>query len=60
MCNFYTLAITPMATTILKIRIFSFLSNAKHAQLKEREIFWQQRIEIFYSIGLKEKQGYLC
>ena len=30
-----------------------------HAQLKEREIFWQHRLKIFYPIGLNEKEKYL-
>ena len=30
-----------------------------HAQLKEREIFWQHRLKTFYPIGLNEKEKYL-
>ena len=28
-------------------------------QLKEKETFWQQRLEIFYPLGLNEKEEYL-
>ena len=30
-----------------------------HAQLKERETFWQHRLKTFYPIGLNEKEEYL-
>ena len=30
-----------------------------HAQLKERETFWQHRLKTFYPIGLNEKEKYL-
>ena len=30
-----------------------------HAQLKERETFWQHRLKMFYPIGLNEMEGYL-
>ena len=30
-----------------------------HAQLKERETFWQHRLKTFYLIGLNEKEEYL-
>ena len=30
-----------------------------HAQLKERETFWQHRLKTFYPIGLNEKDEYL-
>ena len=36
-----------------------FQQYERHAQLKERETFWQHRLKIFYSICLNEKQEYL-
>ena len=36
-----------------------FQQCERHAQLKERETFWQHRLKIFYSIGLNEEQEYL-
>ena len=30
-----------------------------HAQLKERETFWQHRLKTFYPIDLNEKEEYL-
>ena len=30
-----------------------------HAQLKERETFWQHRLKTFYPIGLNENEEYL-
>ena len=30
-----------------------------HAQLKERETFWQHRLNTFYPIALNEKEEYL-
>ena len=30
-----------------------------HKQLKEREIFWQHRLKIFYPLGLNAKEEYL-
>ena len=30
-----------------------------HGQLKERVIFWQHRLKIFYLIGVSEKEEYL-
>ena len=45
--NYFTLTIVSMAIA------------ATHAQLKERETFWQHRLKTFYPIGLNEKEEYL-
>ena len=40
--------------------VFVIFEQCKtHAQLKERETFWQQRLKTFYSICLNEKEEYL-
>ena len=36
-----------------------FEQSETHAQLKERETFWQHRLKIFYPIRLNEKEEYL-
>ena len=36
-----------------------FKQYETHRQLKEREIFWQHRLQIFYPLGLDEKEEYL-
>ena len=49
-----------MAIVALKIGILLIFEQCEtHAQLKERETFWQHRLEAFYPIGLNEKEEYL-
>ena len=40
--------------------VFVIFEQCKtHAQLKERETFWQHRLKTFYPICLNEKEEYL-
>ena len=43
----------------LKIGIVIFEHCKTHAQLNERETFWQRRLKTFYPIGLNENEEYL-
>ena len=55
--NYFTLTIFLMAIEDWDSVIFEQCKT--HAQLKERETFWQHRLKTFYLIGLNEKEEYL-